>query len=380
MNKNILPLPTLPLLFLLTAALMLPFLGSGCLPPQSADADSHSQAGSAWWEEEVEPPDTPYTAPSYLFCFWNLENFFDDHNDHRTGADEEYDQWFSEDQQDLEKKIKHLSDALLQINGGKGPDILAVAEVESERAAHFLMNALNHGAEIQKNPNLRYRHLLFKEVTAGRHIATAIITRVQVQASKTHLIEAKHRILESHLTIDGHELIVLASHWTSRKTDQDGKEGTGRAKYGDIIYGRYKAMYHSNPKVDLLVCGDFNDTPDDKSVVDHLHAIGNLGDVQHSSRDEPLLLDLFAGKEPKDHGTHYYDGHWFIFDQIAVSPGLLDNEGWQCEVESAHAIRTLVRKGDKTGRPWAFGTHKHNDHERGYSDHFPVTAVLKVID
>jgi endonuclease/exonuclease/phosphatase family metal-dependent hydrolase len=359
-----------------TALIILVLQGIGCAPPRAAETQKHD--GSAWWEEEVQTPNAPYKASSYYFCFWNLENFFDDHNDHRTGPDEEYDLWFSEAQSDLELKLKHISEALLAMNGGRGPDIIAVAEVESDRAAHFLMNALNHGSEIQKNPDLRYRHVLFKEVNAGRHIATAIITRVAVDGSKTHLLDSKHRILESHLSVDGHELVLLTSHWTSRKSDHDGTDGTGRAKYADMIYGRYKAMYHSNPKVDFLVCGDFNDTPDDKSVVDHLHATSDVQAVEHSTANDPLLLDLFAGKDPKDNGTHYYDGHWFIFDQIAVSPGLLDHEGWHCDVESAHAIRTLVRKGDKSGRPWSFGNRKHNDHERGYSDHFPVTALLKV--
>src|SRR5438477_9295224 len=78
----------------------------GCAPPRAADAGKHS--GSAWWEEEVEVPSTPYKASSYYFCFWNLENFFDDQNDHRTGPDEEYDLWFSEDKGDFEKKLKHL--------------------------------------------------------------------------------------------------------------------------------------------------------------------------------------------------------------------------------------------------------------------------------
>jgi endonuclease/exonuclease/phosphatase family metal-dependent hydrolase len=356
------------------------FSASGCEPfaPISSEReDQESDKHGNWWEEAVEAPPTPYRAASYLLCFWNLENYFDDHDDHRTGADKEYDEWFAEDHQDLETKIRNLSKALLALNGGRGPDILAVAEVETERAARFLMNALNHGL---KDPNLRYRHLLFKEVSAGRHIATAIITRLNVEEKRTQLLDKKRRTLEGHLIVDGHELVLIASHWTSRLTDRDGKEDSGRAKYASEIYGRFNAMYHSNPKVDLVVCGDFNDGPKDKSVVEHLHAVGSERQVLSSSRDEPRLLDLFADKDPRTYGTHYDEGRWAIFDQIVVSPGLLDNEGWKCDVDSAQAVRTLVRKGDRIGQPWRFGNRKHGERERGYSDHFPVTAVLKVVE
>src|SRR5579885_2536824 len=79
----------------------------------------------------------------YLFCFWNAENLFDDHVDGRTGPDREYDLWFANDRRALELKLTHLSQALLSLNGGRGPDIIAVAEVETVRAAELLRDALN---------------------------------------------------------------------------------------------------------------------------------------------------------------------------------------------------------------------------------------------
>src|SRR3954468_18349381 len=71
-------------------------------------------------------------ARSYLFCFWNVENFFDDKLDHRKGpGDREYDPWFANDPDVLKKKLSKLSEALLRMNDGRGPDILAIVEVES---------------------------------------------------------------------------------------------------------------------------------------------------------------------------------------------------------------------------------------------------------
>jgi endonuclease/exonuclease/phosphatase family metal-dependent hydrolase len=311
------------------------------------------------------------TAPGeYLFCFWNVENFFDDevHEPPYKEPDRSFDEWFANKPKDLKLKLDHLSEVLVKLNSGKGPDILALAEVENERAAKLLSDALN---ERLKDEALHYQHILFKDPNGGRHIATAIITRLPVVTDKTRLHGKRQRILEGHIKVNGKELVVIASHWTSRVTDKTGKN---RADYGNKIYGAFRAMYERNKHVVILVCGDFNDAPDDDSVTKHLRAIGDREKVRDSK--EPLLLNLFAGKNPKDHGTHYYN-RWLIFDQIAVSPAMLGDTGWTCDPDSAAVVRTPSRPGDTKGLPWSFG-HERDHGARGYSDHFPVTVKLSV--
>ncbi|HLJ95192.1 MAG TPA: endonuclease/exonuclease/phosphatase family protein [Gemmataceae bacterium] len=309
---------------------------------------------------------------TYLFCFWNVENLFDDHLDGRENrADKEFDTWFAHDAHALRLKLDHLSEALIRLNNGKGPDILAVVEVESRRAAELLQEALNSRLP---DPSLHYQHLLMKELAAGRHIAPAILTRLPVVGDRTRLHGSRLRILEGHIDVHGHDLVVIASHWTARVTDEHGEH---RDKYGDQIHGIFRAMYASNPQVDFLVCGDFNDPPDAPSVTEHLRAIGDLKAVLQP-RGDPLLLDLLADKSAEaGWGTHFYAGRWEIFDQFAISPGLLDHVGWSCDPESVQTVNTLVQPTDKKRRPWRFGN-EHDKHPRGASDHFPVTVQLRV--
>src|SRR6516162_7485809 len=67
----------------------------------------------------------------YLFCFWNAENLFDDRKEeHAHAADREFDHWFADDAGARRLKYENLSSALVKLNNGKGPDILALAEVE----------------------------------------------------------------------------------------------------------------------------------------------------------------------------------------------------------------------------------------------------------
>lgn len=338
---------------------------------------------TTWGCLSPQAPRIAGASDGYLFCFWNVENLFDDRDDGRTGpGDKEYDGWFARDHRSLELKLSHLSEALLKLNDGKGPDILALVEVENTRAAELLQKALNQRLS---DESLHYQHLLMKELSAGRHIAPAILTRLPVNGSRTQLHGRRQRILEGRIEVDGHELVILATHWTSRLTDKDGSH---RANYADQIYGRFKGMFRSNPKVDVLICGDFNDPPDARSVTQHLHATGDINLVQPAKPGDlesirapgvdPMLLSLFAYKEPEDRtGTHFYQGKWFTFDQIVVSPGMLDTAGWSCDPSSAQIVNTLFRPGDKQRRPWRFGN-EHDKAQRGYSDHFPVTVRLRV--
>jgi endonuclease/exonuclease/phosphatase family metal-dependent hydrolase len=307
----------------------------------------------------------------FLFCFWNVENFFDDQrNPKLSGPDQEFDLWFAEHPDILKLKLQKLTEALLKLKEGQGPDILALVEVESRRAAELLRDALNqHLPE-----SLHYQHVLMKEIQAGRHIAPAILTRLPVIGDRTQLLHKALRILEGHIRVQGQELVLLVSHWTSQlqKTGE-----LGRDKYAKQIYGRYKAMYLSNPAVDLLVCGDFNDPPTAEPVVTYLHSVADVSALRNDAAGDPPLLNLFAGKDPRRYGTHYHRGHWLIYDQILISPGLLDNQGWSCDPESVTTVNSLYRPGDPHRAPWRFGS-PHQTGPRGYSDHFPVTVRLRV--
>ena len=53
---------------------------------------------------------------SYLFCFWNVENFFDDRDDGRKRhPDRAYDHWFGTDREAFRQKLANLTRALDRI-------------------------------------------------------------------------------------------------------------------------------------------------------------------------------------------------------------------------------------------------------------------------
>ena len=324
------------------------------------------------------PPAAPPTAPDgsaeYLFCWWNVENLFDDHDDRRRAPDGEYDRAFAEDTGLLQEKYDHLSTALLRLNGGRGPDILACAEVETPRAADLLRDALNGKVA---DPALKYTAVAMKDLDAGRHIAPAVISRVPLDESRTRLHGSRLRILETSLRVNGHDLHLIASHWTSQLGRNGGHGEAGRDKYADALADLVAGALGRDPAADLLVCGDFNDTPDSEPVSGRLHATADRAAVR-AGADPPRLLDLLAGKPADQFGTIYFHGP-LIYDHICVSAGLLDGAGWGCDPDSVRTERDgLTRRGVRT-EPWRFGNPRGAPTGgRGYSDHFPVTVRLSV--
>ena len=167
----------------------------------------------------------------YLFCFWNTENFFDNHvNGWKNEPDKAFDRWFAEDKAAFEQKVKNLTAVLAALNDGKGPDILALAEVEADsEAAAALVESLNKAIKPDTPP---YKHILKKNPHGGRNIVTTILTRLPVVADRTQLLGKRHRILEGHIEVGGQDLAILATHWTSRL--RQGRFGARQVRRSDL--------------------------------------------------------------------------------------------------------------------------------------------------
>jgi endonuclease/exonuclease/phosphatase family metal-dependent hydrolase len=276
-------------------------------------------------------------------------------------------------------KLEMLSDGLLKMNGYIGPDIVALVEVESLRAMEALQEKLNQKLEKVGKPEAKYTNILFIEDRTGRGFAPAILTRLPVVRDRTKQLGsgAMKRILEGHITVNGNQLVVIVAHWTSRVTDKD-NDGSKRKIYAENCYGRFREIFTSNPDADVIVCGDFNDTINDPSLRDHLHAAGDEQSVIQS-REIPKLFDLcgrFDGSgDPK--GTIYGVGRWSVFDHICISRGLFDARGWTCDTAKTEIFAPEEMRFGKQGTPFHFGSPKQQG-KRGFSDHFPVVTQLRV--
>lgn len=314
------------------------------------------------------PPAVP--PGDYLFAFWNVGDFFDDQdNPNEKDAAED---WFGQNAEAFRLKADCLAEIVTQMNGGRGPDILAMCEVESRRSLEALREAANQRLEAAGHTDAQYSHILFIEDRTGRGFAPAILTRLPVVADRTRKLGSGglRRILEGHIISGEYELTVIVAHWTSRVSDA---QGVNRMKYAESCYGRYRAILHENPNAAVIICGDFNDDIQDASLKTGLRIVTDRESALAAR--EPRPLNLMAGFDRRKEGTIYYRG-WSVFDHIHISRGMLDGPGWRAVPESIAIFATDAMREGKNGEPKRF--QRKFPLTRGYSDHFPVTVQLKI--
>lgn len=77
----------------------------------------------------------------------------------------------------------------------------------------------------------------------------------------------------------------------------------------------------------LVVMGDFNDTPTDRSLAEGLKAHAYTSDLITPATDTLTLYNLFATRRAgQPHGSHKYQGEWSQLDHVLVDASLLQGE------------------------------------------------------
>lgn len=123
----------------------------------------------------------------------------------------------------------------------------------------------------------------------------------------------------------------------------------------------------------IVVMGDLNDDPVDVSVKKYLKA-----GVTSQEQDSDSLFNATAPLFFEGRGTLCYRDFWNLFDQIIVTPNLMDvNSGKHHIVKTEIYDKQYLRQqeGDYSGYP--FRTFVGNWYHGGYSDHFSSYVVLK---
>ena len=90
-------------------------------------------------------------------------------------------------------------------------------------------------------------------------------------AASTPAGRAGRDVLELELDAGGRRLVLLACHWKSKS---GGAEETEEARREDaaLVRGRVAARMAADPGVELVVCGDFNESPDEFLRVNRRYA------------------------------------------------------------------------------------------------------------
>ena len=341
-----------------------------------------------------------------MIAFWNVENLFapEDHDDRI--------EWVKEQVSgDLEgwtpalydKKLTQITRIIAQMDGGTGPDILGLCEIEDR---HVLDDLL-----VKVNAALPGRDMAPIHATADlsfRGIDTAFIYDRNIFSVDDDLV-FNHFVMRRTGTRDilqatfqkkdtGKELVVLANHWPSRSGGTHESAGF-RATAGETLGYWHERIFEKAPKQDrtaVIALGDMNDDPWDGSLVFNARATRERGDVERSDKSrfynltwEYLVTEAtnHKGKTRTLDGTLYYRSNGNLFDQILVNRPLLDNNtdsGFKIIDGSAGLMAFPEMVSHKVGEgPIRFGLPKgnvvKNINEDGFSDHFPVGVMVREV-
>ena len=170
----------------------------------------------------------------------------------------------------------------------------------------------------------------------------------------------------------GEPVTVMVCHWPSRFSGSPYRE---RAAL--LVKNVKDSLLRANPDVKVLVMGDMNDDPTNKSMRDVLEAKADVKDVKEGCMYNPWY-NLLA---KQGIGTLSYQGSWNLFDQIVMTPNLVNADGKKDFSKLKYWKNQIFRRdymmnteGRYKGTPKR--THAGGIWLDGYSDHLPVVIYL----
>lgn len=338
--------------------------------------------------------------PRHHIAFWNVENLFGPEN-HPARIP-----WVAKAmKRDLlswtqalyDTKQDQLAKVIVAMNGGTGPDILGLCEVEDRVVLDDLVARLDAGT------GRSYGVVHADNLNDKRGIDTAFIfdkTRYSVDPALifSHFVIRRtgtRDILQATFkTPEGRALVCLTNHWPSRSGGALESAGF-RATAGETLaywHSRIREEASDGDRTCIIAMGDMNDNPWDGSVRFNAHATRERGDVERAR--SPKFYNLSweylkwtsqsrTGTHRELNGTLYFQSDGHVFDQILMSRPLLDSDSAAFKLVTGSVgpepISDMVshRMGEGAIR---FGLPKGNADRNvdpsGYSDHVPVSVML----
>ncbi|MNJ85937.1 Endonuclease/Exonuclease/phosphatase family protein [compost metagenome] len=308
--------------------------------------------------------------------FYNVENLFDTVDDVSLEGNEDFtpdgDKFWDEER--YRAKLNSLVKALLLVNGAT-PLAFGMAEIENRRVVEDLIHT---GVFAQRNYKIVHfdsedrRGMDCAFVYDERFLQPEVETRLLIQVEDEPYFRTRDILYIRGKIANLHTVHFFVNHWPSRREGISESENR-RKSAATTLRREIDKILNVEKDANILVMGDFNDTPEDYSIRAILRAKG-----QHE-QSKGDLVNLLIEEQKKGLGTTVHQREWDVFDQLIVSQGLLQGQsGLQIEGNNAfiaHRKELVFTFKDGGQKPSA--TYGGDTYHGGYSDHLPVYLNLK---
>lgn len=316
---------------------------------------------------------------AYAVGFYNLENLFDTIHTMGPDGEDKNDYEFLPDginkwgRMKYESKLRNMSTVLSQMATDRIPGgltVVGVCEVENRAVLEDLV----------QQPALQERGWKIAHVDSPdpRGVDCALLynpRQFTVETIDYPLYYHEDGTL-SHtrgfLTVGGmlagEKVHFIVNHWPSRFNDSSARE-----RAGEQVRVIKDSLLHIYPGSTVIIMGDLNDDPDDKSVAVKLGAKRKKEDCGPNDLYNPWWKTL----REDGVGTLKYDGKWNLFDQIIVSGNLVDGDRSHLQYfRNEIFLREYMLQKEGKYKGYPLRTHASGVWMNGYSDHLPTIIYL----
>jgi hypothetical protein len=275
--------------------------------------------------------------------------------------------------------------------GEKGPDILCLAEIENAKVL----------ADLAKGHLKDSRYTwAFVGGPPDSPIRCGILSRLPIVLAKAHAVSGSggggRDMLEASFEIDsdksgsGEILTILLCHWKSRLEGARETE-EARRNASRLVAARLEEIIGTDPKRLVIVCGDFNESPDEFDRVGRayptafmppvlattpsglaapeawLEGVLKVSPLRVEASCEPRRQVFFSPWEETGGWSYWFRDERERLDGFLVSKTLLDGEGMEFLDFKVSDDTELL---DEDGLPFVWNG------SAGYSDHLPIALSL----
>lgn len=321
-------------------------------------------------------PRKPVTATQHVdgaaVAFYNVENLFDFSDDPLT-QDEDFTPsgklaW---DESRYRLKLKRIAEVIDTLPG-ELPVFVGLCEIENEKVLQ----------DLTKEPLITRGNyaVIHQNSRDERGIDVAAIYDTQrMKIIGYNYIEVllpveddpyTRDLLHVEAAINGETVHLFVNHWPSRGGGQAESEPL-RIFAAQLLKAEVERLRSTDANVKVIIMGDFNDHPTDKSIADILGA----GNDANSELYNFMKDDHQSGK-----GSYFYKGSWGALDQFIVTPALHNAKNGLSATDAQVGIfyNPFLLFTDKEGvsRPdRTYIGERYNP--TGHSDHLPIWMVLE---
>lgn len=299
---------------------------------------------------------------------YNVENLFDLVDDPHTRDDDftpEGSQKWTEDR--YQAKLQSVG----KVFSGMGhPDLIGLSEVENKTVLTELLDVTslkkaNYGIVHFDSPDQR-------GIDVGLLYKSKLFTVLRSEAINVSLepagdtLPTRDILYVALLLAKKDTFHVLVNHWPSRR---GGAEASApkRMLASKAVRDKVQTILNQSPAANIVVMGDFNDTPINASLLYLAKGDGST---------TTMLYNPFLDLEGRGLGSYNYRGNWEMIDQILISTAFIsDQYTWTYKDAQIFREDWMMFEHPKYGIS-PNRTYGGPNYYGGISDHLPVQVFL----